>query len=147
MHAKLSSRVERVIELARKIAGEAEQEYLGTEHVLLAVFQEGTGVGAKLLVHFGVDEDRLKATIERFVRAGLEQTWVFGRLPGSPYLKNVVATAVEMAGELSSPEVCTEHLLLAMLKEDESVAKQVLADLGITYESARSSLEQITSKS
>jgi len=147
MHAKLSSRVERVIELAMSIAGTADQEYLGTEHVLTAIQQEGSGIGAKLLEHLKIDEHRLKEAVDRFARSDMEQTWVFGKLPGSPYLKSVVAAAVEMAERMSAEVVCTEHLLLAMLKEEGSVAQQVLADLGVTYPDAHTSLEQLTTQS
>lgn len=137
MYEKLTKRVEKVIELARSIARQADQEYLGTEHVLLAVQQEGTGIGAKLLDHFGVDEHRLKAELDRHVRKSMEDTWVFGRLPGSPHLKSAIGSAIELAQQLDSKEVCTEHLLLAMLKEKGSIAEQTLRKLGLTYKKAR----------
>ena len=136
MYEKLTKRVEEVIKLARSIARQADQEYLGTEHVLLAVQQEGTGVGAKVLDRLGVDEYRLKAELARHVRKSMEDTWVFGRLPGSPHLKSVIACAIELARRLDSNVVCTEHLLLAMLKEKGSLAEQALRSLGVTYQRA-----------
>ena len=95
MYEKLSNRVERVIELARGIAREYDFDYLGTEHTLLAIQQEGTGLGAKLLDGFGIDEYRLKAAVEKRTRNSMEETWVLGRLPGSPSLKSVVAHLIQ----------------------------------------------------
>ena len=134
MYGKFSKRVEKVITLARKLAQGEDQEYLGTEHVLLAIAQEGTGVAAELLGKHGADEYRLKATIDRLVGDSMTETWVFGNLPGSPHLKNAVAAAVEQAQDLNSEHVCAEHLLLGLLKEDGSIAAQALKHLGITYQ-------------
>ena len=147
MYEKLSNRVERVIELARGIAREYGLDYLGTEHTLLAIQQEGTGLGAKLLDGFGIDEYRLKAAVDKRTRNSMEETWVLGRLPGSPSLKSVVAYAIELAQQLESKEVCTEHLLLGMLKEEGSVAEQALGDLGLRYDDARARLVEMTSTS
>lgn len=146
MYEKLTKRVEQVIKLARSIARNADQEYLGTEHVLLAVCQEGTGVGAQVLNRLGVDEYRLQTEIDRHVKAHLEETWVFGRLPGSPHLKNVVANAIELAQQLGSKVVCTEHLLLAMVGEKGSIAGQALRKLGVTYEAAKNEILKIAAE-
>ncbi len=145
MYEKFSKRVSTVVEHARKIAREADQEYLGTEHVLVAIMREGSGVGAKVLSSFGVDEYRLKAEIDRLVRKSMEDTWVFGKLPGSPHLKSTVATAVRMAQELESKEVCTEHLLLAMLREEGSVAERALLAFGATYDKAHAKTQELIS--
>ena len=67
----------------------------------------------------------------------MEDTWVFGRLPGTPHFKNVIAKAIEAARELRSKEVCTEHLLLGLLAEKGSVAHAALKALGVTSRSVR----------
>ena len=74
----------------------------------------------------------------------MEETWVFGRLPGSPHFKNVVAGAIEAARQLESKEVCTEHLLLALLKEKGSVAYDTLKNLGVKIEDVRSDVADLT---
>jgi len=66
-----------------------------------------------------------------------EDTWVFGRLPGTPHFKNVIAHAIEGAREIKSKEVCTEHLLLGLLAEKGSVAYAVLKALGISTRTVR----------
>jgi ATP-dependent Clp protease ATP-binding subunit ClpC len=142
MYEKLSKRVETVIKLARQMAREGDQEYLGTEHVLLAIAQEGTGAGSAILMSQGADEQKLAGEVEQLVRKSLEETWVFGTLPGSPHLKSVVANAVDLAQQIGSSEVCTEHLLLAMSREEGSVAAQALANLGVTEKVIRAGISQ-----
>jgi len=132
MHEHLSDRVNHVIKLANRIAREYELEYVGTEHVLLAIAQEGTGLGAKILFERGLSEEKIKERVDELIQKSLEDTWVFGRLPGTPHFKNVVALAIEKARELKSKNVCTEHLLLGLLAEKGCVAQQVLKHLGIT---------------
>src|SRR5262245_22895709 len=111
MYEHLSRRVDHVIKLANSIAREYEQEYVGTEHVLLAIAREGTGMGARILREKAVTEVKIAAEINKLIKASLEDTWVFGRLPGTPHFKNVIAHAIEAAREIKSKEVCTEHLL------------------------------------
>ena len=69
--------------------------------------------------------------------------WI-GRLPGTPHFKNVVSGAIEAARQLESREVCTEHLLLALLKEKGSVAYNALKNLDIKIEDVRSDVADLT---
>ena len=146
MLPKSSRRVAQVIKLANQIARQYDQEYVGTEHVLLAIRQEGTGVGAKVLANRGVTTERLREEVDKLVKKRLEETWVFGRLPGTPHFKNVMAIAIEQCQRLKGKEVCTEHLLLALLKERGGVAYKALSKLGLTFDVARKDVLEATSK-
>ncbi len=137
MYEHLSRRVDQVIKLANQIAREYEQEYVGTEHVLLAIAREGTGLGARILRDHGLDEGKIQAEVNKLMKASLEDTWVFGRLPGTPHFKNVIAQAIEEARNLKSREVCTEHLLLGLLAEKGCVAQSALKVLGLTARAVR----------
>ena len=92
MLPKSSERVAEVIKVANQIAREYDQEYVGTEHLLLAIQREGTGIGATVLAKRGIAADRLRAEVDKLVKKQLEETWVFGRLPGTPHFKNVMAS-------------------------------------------------------
>jgi ATP-dependent Clp protease ATP-binding subunit ClpC len=144
MYETLSPRVHQVIKLAEAIAREYEQEYVGTEHVLLAIAREGTGLGAGILKAKNATEDRIREEIDKLVKASLEDTWVFGRLPGSPHFRNVIARAIEEARELKGKIVCTEHLLLALLSEKGCVAQAALQNLGFDAKSTREQVVQAT---
>lgn len=137
MLPRSSPRVAEVIKLANTIAREYDQEYVGTEHVLLAILREGTGVGASIMKKHGITEGKLREEIDRLVKKRLEETWVFGRLPGTPHFKNVMANAIQQCQQLESKEVCTEHLLLALLQERGSVAYKAVTALGLTYDKVR----------
>jgi len=145
MLPKSSPRVAEVIKLANQIAREFEREYVGTEHVLLAILREGTGVGAAVLTKRGVTEGKLRQEIDKLIKKQMEETWVFGRLPGTPHFKNVVAIAIQQCQELEAKEVCTEHLLLALLIEKGSVAHKALKNLGLTPAQVRTDVLELTS--
>ncbi len=143
MYEQLSKRMDRVFKLANQIAREYELEYVGTEHLLLAVSKEGTGLGADILGQSGVTYEKLKAAIDKLIQASLEDTWVFGRLPGTPHFRNVVAMAIEEARNLKSKEVCTEHLLLGLLGERGCVAQKALKNFGLTAKQVREEIQRV----
>lgn len=144
MLPKSSHRVAEVIKLANAIAHEYDREYVGTEHVLQAILREGTGIGAAVLKKRGVSEGKLRDEIEKLIKKQMEETWVFGRLPGTPHFKNVVATAIQQCQELESHEVCTEHLLLALMIEKGSVAQKALKALGLSLEQLKADVLEHT---
>ncbi len=146
MLPKSSQRVAEVIKIANQIAREYDQEYVGTEHVLMAIGREGTGVGASVLAKHGITEQKLRTEVDNLIKKQLEETWVFGRLPGTPHFKNVVATAIKQCQELEASEVSTEHLLLALLKERGSVAYKAATNLGLKYDTVRADVIELTAK-
>ena len=84
--------------------------------------------------------------IDRLVKRQLEDTWVFGRLPGTPHFKNVMAIAIRQCEQLQAKEVCTEHILLALLVEGGSVACKALATLGLKLDDVRADLVEMTAR-
>ncbi len=146
MLPRSSSRVAEVIKIANQIARDYEREYVGTEHVLLAIAREGKGVGAAILQKNRISEATLRKEIDRLIKKQLEETWVFGRLPGTPHFKNVVASAIKQCQEVGAKEVCTEHLLLALLLEKGSVAYKALKAAGLTYDQAVEDARQLAAE-
>jgi ATP-dependent Clp protease ATP-binding subunit ClpC len=146
MLPKSSPRVAEIIKIANVIAREYEREYVGTEHVLLAIEQEGKGVGAGVLKKQNVTAKKLRAEIDKLIKKQLEETWVFGRLPGTPHFKNVVANAIKECQDLGAPAVCTEHLLLALLKEKGCVAYEALKAAGVSYAQSKKDVATITAE-
>lgn len=137
MLPKSSANVSEVIKVANEIARALDLEYVGTEHILLAISRVNKGVGAKVLDKHGITGDRLRAEVDRLVEKRKEETWVFGRLPGTPHFRNVVAAAIDQCQQLEAKELCTEHLLLALLKESGSTGYKALKNLGLTFDQAR----------
>ncbi len=126
-----------VKKIAQEIAYEFGLDFVGTEHILLAVLRHGKGVGAEVLRDFGLDEAKVRKAVEAMMQRDKEDTWVFGRLPGSPHYRNVVALAIDEATQLESRQIGPEHLLLGLLREQGSTAQRVLEELGVTLEGCR----------
>jgi ATP-dependent Clp protease ATP-binding subunit ClpC len=134
---------EKAVRLANQIARQYEQEYVGTEHVLLAVVQ-AEGLGSFVLKDRGIQYDLVKARVDAVMQKAMEETWVFGRLPGTPHFKNVVARAIEEARELGASHIGTEHLLLGLLRERGCLAHKVLDEMGLTSDNVRDQIRQLS---
>ena len=143
MYEKLTPRMEQVIKLSQQIARDYEQDYVGTEHLLLAILREGTGLGVAVLRELRIDEAKAKEHIDRLIKNSLEDTWVFGRLPGTPHFRNVMAVAIEEARQLESKQIDSEHLLIALAREDGSVAQATLNELGAKAGTIRARLREL----
>lgn len=143
----LSPDAEAVNKLAQKIAQDHEQEYVGTEHILLAIVRQNNSVASRVLAHFGVDDTKVTKAVDEVIQKSKEDTWVFGRLPGSPHFRNVMAHAIEESAQLESKSVGSEHLLLALLRERGCVAERVLTGLGVTLRTCREEVvKQLTGR-
>jgi ATP-dependent Clp protease ATP-binding subunit ClpC len=134
---------DQAIKTANQIARQYEQEYVGTEHVLLAIAQT-PGPGADLLRKQGLTYDRIKTQVDSLIHQSMEETWVFGRLPGTPHFKNVVACAIQEARALNAKHIGTEHLLLGLLRENGCVAQVALANLGLNLQDLRSDIARMS---
>lgn len=126
-----------IVKIANDIAYEYELEYVGTEHVLLAILRHANGIGARVLQKFGIDEQKARAEVDRLQQHAKEDTWVFGRLPGSPHYRDVIERAMEIADQLEAQLIGSEHLLLALFHDRDSTAQQALVNLGLTAKKCR----------
>jgi ATP-dependent Clp protease ATP-binding subunit ClpC len=122
-----------VIHLAGQEARRFNHEYIPTQHILLALVKESSGV----LNDLKIDRRKVRLEVERIVLTGPDDAVTLWNLPQTPRAKNVINYAVEEASNLNRSCVGTEHLLLGLLRETESVAAQVLLKLGLTLEDVR----------
>ena len=79
MLPKLTKRMDKVLKVSQRIARDYGQEYVGTEHILLAILEEGTGMAVEILHDAGIDLGQVKTVVDKLMRKSLEDTWVFGR--------------------------------------------------------------------
>ena len=131
MFEKFTERARKVMSLARQEAQRLNSEFIGTEHILLGIIQEGGGVAAKVLKNLNVDLKRIRQEIEKLITPSTSPTVTLGQLPFSPRAKRVIELAGEAASSLGHDVIGTEHLLLGLLKENEGIAAQVLTNLGL----------------
>lgn len=136
MYERFTDRARKVMQLANLEAQRFNHEYIGTEHILLGLVSEGTGVGAKVLKNLDVDLRGVRAEVEKIVQAAPYMIAMQER-PKTPRAKRVLDFAIDEARGLKHNYVGTEHLLLGLLREGEGVAAQVLLNLGLELSRVR----------
>jgi ATP-dependent Clp protease ATP-binding subunit ClpC len=124
------------MQLANQEAQRFNHEYIGTEHILLGLIKEGSGVAANVLKNLDIDLRKIRHEVEKLVRSGPDLV-TMGRLPQTPRAKKVIEFSMEEARNLNHNYVGTEHILLGLLREQEGVAAQVLMNLGLKLEDVR----------
>jgi ATP-dependent Clp protease ATP-binding subunit ClpC len=136
MFDRFTDRARKVMNLAKQEAQRLNHEYIGTEHILLGLIQEGSGVAASVLKNLGIDLKKIRAEIEKIVK-GSPTMVTMGTLPFTPRAKKVLELALEEASQLGHNYIGTEHLLLGLIKENEGIAARVLLNLGVKLEEVR----------
>lgn len=136
MYERFTDRARKVMQLANQEAQRFNHEYIGTEHILLGLVKEGSGVAANVLKNLDVDLRKIRIEVENIVQPGPDIV-TMGKLPQTPRAKKVIEYAMEEARNLNHNYVGTEHLLLGLLREQEGVAAQVLMNLGLKLEDVR----------
>ncbi len=144
MEGNFSQRMQEVIRLSREEALRLGHDYIGTEHLLLAMIREGGGMAIRILRNLGVDLVRLQRTIEDSVRS-YGGTATIGNIPLTKQAERVLKLCYLEARGLKADVVGTEHLLLALLREIDTIAAQILAHFNVTYDAARQELQNILS--
>src|SRR5881409_1210271 len=136
MFERFTDRARKVMALANQEAQRFNHEYIGTEHILLGLVKEGSGVAANVLKNLDVDLRKIRLEVEKLVQSSPE-VGTPGKLPQTPRAKKVIEYSIEEARNLDHNYVGTEHLLLGLLREQEGVAAQVLINLGLKLEDVR----------
>jgi ATP-dependent Clp protease ATP-binding subunit ClpC len=136
MFERFTDRARKVMALANQEAQRFNHEYIGTEHILLGLVKEGSGVGANVLKNLDIDLRKVRLEVEKLVKSGPDMV-TMGKLPQTPRAKKVIEYAIEEARNLNHNYVGTEHLLLGLLREHDGVAAQVLRNLNVKLEEVR----------
>jgi ATP-dependent Clp protease ATP-binding subunit ClpA len=126
----LTPRTGQVFTFAREEANRLDQNFIGTEHVLLGLIKLGRGVALNVLQKVGVNLENVRAEVERLAGTGPDQK-IVGKIPASARVKKVLATAAKEAKALSHTYIGTEHILLGLLCESDGMASRVLQNLGV----------------
>ncbi len=136
MFEKFTERGRKVIIYAREEAEKRQNDYLGTEHLLLALLREEDGISAAIIKKMGISIEEVRMEIERKLPYGTN-VLTFGDIPFTPRAKKVLELAVEEARLIGHGYIGSEHLLLGMLREDEGIAGRTLRSLGANLLAAR----------
>jgi hypothetical protein len=142
--AKFTERARKVLSLAQEEAQRFNHNYIGTEHLLLGLVREGEGVGAKVLLHLGVELNKVRSAVEFAIGRG--DRIVLGEIGLTPQAKKVIELAVDEAARLGHHYIGTEHLLLGLVRENSGFAAEALQSLGVDLEKVRIQTIQILSR-
>jgi len=136
MNNMFSDRVKRIMQLAREEAARLGHNYIGTEHLLLGIIREGKGSATTVLQNLGLNLENIKQSIDDYV-ASSGGSMTMGEVPFTPRAKQILEIAANEAKEMKSQFVKTCHLLLALLKDKDGVAAQILAAFGVDHKTAK----------
>jgi len=142
MNEMFTELARKAIEYARDEAARLRHDYIGTEHLLLGLIRLGEGRSTEIITNLGLEPQDLKASIEEVVQPS-GGTMTMGQLPLTARAKKTLEVSGQEARTLKSKDIDTEHILLALLKDEEGVAAQVLSMYDIDYKEAYEELKNI----
>lgn len=136
----LSREADAILRRAKDVARRQGLGYVGTEHLLLAIVQEGTSQAAVVLRELGANEYTVQARVDELNRDRGQESWVTGRLPGTPNFRDVITRAANASRGTGNWQIASEHLVLGLLEEKGSIGCKALNALGVTTEMLRAVL-------
>ena len=143
MFERFTEKARRVVVYAQEEARMLNQNYIGTEHLLLGLIREEEGLAAKALTSLDISLEDVHQQVEELIGRG---TYVpTGHIPFTPRAKKVLELSLREALQLGHSYIGTEHILLGLIREGEGVAAQVLLNLGADLEKVRSAILQLLS--
>jgi len=136
MFEKFTERGRKIIIYAKEEAEKRQNDYLGTEHLLLAVLREEDGIPVSILKRMGLTREDVRVEIERNLPQGTD-VMTFGDIPFTPRAKKVLELAVEEARLLGHNYIGSEHILLGLIREEEGIGGKILRNFGANLLGAR----------
>jgi ATP-dependent Clp protease ATP-binding subunit ClpC len=141
---KFTERFKRVMQIAREEAARLQHDYIATEHLLLAFIRDGEGTAAAMLRNLGIDLEELRQSIEE-ATVSQSSALTIGQVPFTPRAKQALEIAAHEANSMKSKYVGTEHLLLALVRDKQGIASQILATYDVNYEKIKEEIQNIQS--
>jgi ATP-dependent Clp protease ATP-binding subunit ClpC len=145
MFERFTDRARRVVVLAQEEARKLNHNYIGTEHILLGLIQEGEGHAAKALEELNISIENVKNEVVEIIGEGQQSP--SGHIPFTPRAKKVLELSLREALQLGHNYIGTEHILLGLIREGEGVAAQVLKKLGAELAQVRQTVIKLISSS
>jgi ATP-dependent Clp protease ATP-binding subunit ClpC len=143
MFERFTDRARRVVVLAQEEARILNHSFIGTEHILLALIDEGDGTGVKALESLGISLDAIRQQVEEIIGRG--QQAPSGHIPFTPRAKKVLELSLRESQHLGHEYIGTEHILLGLIREGDGVAAQVLVKLDADLNRVRQQVIQLIS--
>jgi len=143
MEAKFSQRVKDVLIYSREEAQRLGNDYIGIEHLLLGIIREGEGLAIRILRNLGVDLSVVRRKIELAVTSHKERPAGSENTPLIKQAERALKITYLEAKQFNSELIGTEHLLLAILKDENNLVTKTFSNLGVNYENVKGELNMI----
>ena len=148
LYERFTDRARRVMHLGGLEAQRCGHEYLGTEHILLGLVKEGSGVAAHALKNFAVELGKIRAAVDTVIKSSKPDGGpiIVGRRPHTPRAKEAIENAIIETSQLSHKYVGTEHLLLGLLRQPDNLATVILREMGVDPDALRAEVLELLGK-
>ena len=146
MFERFTKQARKVIASSNTQANRLGHEYIGTEHILLAMTEEGGDICNVIFKEAGINKKKIEKEVKKLVKVDPDNV-SYGKLPQTPRAKNVIRYAIDEATELDHKRICTQHILLGLLCEYDGVAYEVLTKFGLELEQVRKKVLNLLSTS
>jgi ATP-dependent Clp protease ATP-binding subunit ClpC len=148
MFERFTDQARRIVVLAQEEARMLSHDYIGTEHILLALIREGTGIAARALGSLGITEETARHQVEEIIARGRKDP-PRGHIPFTPRAKKTLELSLREAIALGSTSIGTEHILLGLIRQGDGKTKdpaiQVLDTLGLDPNTLRQQVVRLVS--
>jgi len=146
MESKFSQRVRDVLHYSKEEAQRLNNDYIGVEHLMLGILRDGQGLAIQILNYLGVDLGAYRKSIEQSIGTTLQRTSrPMENLPLVKQAERALKLTYLEAKLFNSELIGTEHLLLAILKDEENLVTKTFSQFGVNYDSVKNELEEIMS--
>jgi ATP-dependent Clp protease ATP-binding subunit ClpC len=143
MNGMFTDRVKKVMQLAREESVRLGNDYVGTEHLLMGLVREGEGVAVVVLKNLGVELEELATNIEKSITTSGGMMTIGQMIPFTPRAKKVLEISAQEARTMGHKYIGTEHLLLALMKDNESAASNALGSIGVDYDRVKEEIVRV----
>ena len=132
MNELFTDKAKKVLDNAQKEARYFKQDAVATEHLLLGLLKEGKGIASKVLKQLNIDEIEVFEEIEQVTQFGQHQAKFDELLPYSPRAKQILSFAAMEAKRVNAPKIGTEHILLALIKDEDVLGARILKNMDVS---------------
>jgi len=142
MFKRFTDQTQQVMNLSIREAQKSNHQYIGTEHILLGLLREEKGRGARVLANLGIDASTIRKELKKLILDGTDDINT-KKQPKTRRAKNVIKNARKEASTFHHDYVDTEHIVLGLVRESNSVAAKILLNHHVDYSKVRSEIEKL----
>lgn len=143
MYHRFTNRARNVMQLANQEAQRTCSAFIGTEHILIGMVKEGSGLASTVLANFALDLRYIREAIERLAPSDSRDESIRLKIPHTPSLRKMLDEAARIPQQMDHGYIGTEHLLLGMIADPDCLASKIIVEHGTPLEKVREELMRL----